>query len=76
LIDRFSYYTLEYLNRVGPDSNATLQDLFSTYDPKMVYSHPDWRDDLYKRSPEEVLVSEFFGYVTPIEITTQFYPLD
>jgi len=76
LIDRFSYYTLEYLNHVGQDSNATLQDIFSSYDTRLVNSHPDWREDLYSRPPEEVLITEFFGYVTPVEITTQFYPLE
>jgi len=50
--------------------------MFSSYDPKLILSHPDWREDLFSRPPEDVLLTEFFGYVTPVEITTQFYPLD
>jgi glycosylphosphatidylinositol transamidase (GPIT) subunit GPI8 len=46
VIDRFTYYNLEYLEGIKSNGfhapsqrNATLKDLFSTYDPYKLHSH-------------------------------------
>ncbi len=55
VIDRFTYYTLDFFEHVNPDSNLTLQHLFSSYDFQKIGSHPEWREDLYGRSLNQVL---------------------
>lgn len=44
IIDRFTYYTLDFLNRhkamlSRKDSDITLQDLYNSYKPALVRSH-------------------------------------
>lgn len=74
VIDRFTHSTLEFFEQVQPDSNATIHDLFSRYDPQRLGSNMDWRTDLYPRDLRKVYLTEFFGSEAPIELTTQAYP--
>ncbi|KAL1918941.1 uncharacterized protein VTP21DRAFT_2322 [Calcarisporiella thermophila] len=71
VIDRFTYYNLEFLERIDMTSKATLQDLFSTYNPELINSTPRVRNDTFKRPLNEVLVTDFFGNVQNIELTTK-----
>jgi len=50
VIDRFTYFTLDFFEHVTPDSNLTIQHLFSSYDFQKIGSHPEWREDLYSRA--------------------------
>jgi phosphatidylinositol glycan class K len=76
IIDRFTYYTLEFFQKhVRPDSNTTIAQLFRSYDPALLNSHALWRDDLYPRDIENVYITEFFGSLTPVHVTHQKYPL-
>jgi len=75
VIDRFTYYTLEFFEQVTPDSNSTIKDLFFSYDPAKVGSHPEWREDLYTRQLDSVLLTEFFGSVIHVELTKFAYPV-
>lgn len=66
VIDRFTYYTLEFMEQnVAADSNATLKDLviivieilileFVSFNPVKLNSHPGWRTDLYRRPIDKV----------------------
>jgi phosphatidylinositol glycan class K len=75
VIDRFTYYNLEFLEKVDMQSKATLQDLFNSYSPVLIHSTPGVRSDLFRRSLDKVLVTDFFGSVQNIELTGQQYNL-
>ncbi|KAF9287974.1 glycosylphosphatidylinositol anchor biosynthesis [Mortierella alpina] len=69
VIDRFTYYVLELLEKVEKGSKATLKDLFDTYDYSLLHSTPGVRDDLFKRPLDQVLLTDFFGNVQNVELT-------
>ncbi|KAI9033259.1 peptidase C13 family-domain-containing protein [Hyaloraphidium curvatum] len=74
VIDRFTYYNLETLERLDLDSHDTLQQLFATYDPALIHSDPGFRNNL-SRALDRVLITDFFGGVTNVELTHAGYPL-
>jgi phosphatidylinositol glycan class K len=53
LLDRFTFATLDFF-QTRLTSTSTLHDLFSSYNPGMLYSHPQWRLDLFQRNIAEV----------------------
>lgn len=75
VIDRFTHSTLEFFEQVQPDSNASVYDLFSRYTYSKLGSTMDWRGDLYGRDIKKVYLTEFFGSESPIDITSEPYPL-
>ncbi|KAK9237678.1 peptidase C13 family-domain-containing protein [Lipomyces kononenkoae] len=68
VIDRFTYYNLEFLERVDKGSELTMKDLIESYDPVKIHSHAGVRTDLYKRNLSEVRITDFFGNVQAVEI--------
>ncbi|CAG8700476.1 9187_t:CDS:2, partial [Acaulospora morrowiae] len=75
VIDRFTYYNLEFLEKIDMQSKSTLQDLFNSYDPMLIHSTPGVRSDLFRRPLDKVLVTDFFGSVQNVELTGQKYNL-
>ncbi|GAA5816889.1 hypothetical protein MFLAVUS_010424 [Mucor flavus] len=75
VIDSFTYYNLEFLEKVDQTSDKTLQELFDTYDPVKIASHPGIRFDLFNRPLDKVKVTDFFGNVQNVELTKNRYPL-
>ncbi|OAD68607.1 GPI transamidase GPI8 [Phycomyces blakesleeanus NRRL 1555(-)] len=75
VIDSYTYYNLEFLENIDMTSNKTLQDLFGTYDPVQISSHPGIRSDLFHRPLDKVKVTDFFGNVQNVELTRYRYPL-
>ncbi|KAI8098416.1 peptidase C13 family-domain-containing protein [Gilbertella persicaria] len=75
VIDSFTYYNLEFLENIDMTSDKTLQDLFNTYDPAKIASHPGIRSDLFHRPLDKVKVTDFFGNVQNVELTKNRYPL-
>ncbi|GAA5805102.1 glycosylphosphatidylinositol anchor biosynthesis [Helicostylum pulchrum] len=75
VIDSFTYYNLEFLENVDQTSDKTLQELFDTYDPVKIASHPGIRSDLFNRPLDKVKVTDFFGNVQNVELTKSRYPL-
>lgn len=63
VIDRFTYYTLEFLEKIDKNSNLTLDKLFDEYTFENVHSNPGIRTDLFHRDPKKVLLTDFFGNV-------------
>ncbi|CAB4253791.1 similar to Saccharomyces cerevisiae YDR331W GPI8 ER membrane glycoprotein subunit of the glycosylphosphatidylinositol transamidase complex [Maudiozyma barnettii] len=63
VIDRFTYYTLEFMETIEKDSDLTLQDLFDSYTFEKVHSHVGVRTDLIERDPKDILITDFFGNV-------------
>ncbi|CAG8560051.1 10535_t:CDS:2, partial [Acaulospora morrowiae] len=75
VIDRYTYYNLEFLEKIDMQSKSTLQDLFNSYDPMLIHSTPGVRSDLFRRPLDKVLVTDFFGSVQNVELTGQKYNL-
>ncbi|KAI6696028.1 hypothetical protein NL676_023738 [Syzygium grande] len=63
VVDRFTFYTLAFFERLNMYDNASLSSLFSSYDPSLLMSTAYYRTDLYQRHLEEVPVTNFFGSV-------------
>jgi len=72
VIDRFTYYNLEFLENQIHDqsSRLTLGDLFDSYDEGEIHSTPGFRYDLFQGGEREArsrLVMDFFGNVQNVE---------
>lgn len=81
VIDRFTYATLDYLQRMKVGDwirDASLRDLFNFYDPRMLYSTPDYRADILGRSIDDVPITDFFGSILDVKLhyDEEAYPLE
>ncbi|KOH01158.1 GPI-anchor transamidase [Saccharomyces eubayanus] len=63
VIDRFTYYCLDFLENIDKNSTLTLQDLFDSFTFERIHSHVGVRTDLFQRDPSEVLITDFFANV-------------
>jgi len=70
VIDRFTYYALEFLERVTPNSKSTLGEFFKCCPKRLCISTVGVREDLYPKNPKKVKVTEFFGGIRNVELTT------
>lgn len=66
VIDRFTYYTLDYLEHIEKNSTLTLQDLFDSYTFENVHSHVGVRTELFERNVNETLITDFFADVQDV----------
>ncbi|KAF9383175.1 glycosylphosphatidylinositol anchor biosynthesis [Podila verticillata] len=69
VIDRFTYYNLEVLEKIDMQSKATIKDLFDTYNYNLLGSTHGVRTDLFNRSLDQVPITDFFGNVQNVELT-------
>ncbi|EPS68528.1 hypothetical protein M569_06238, partial [Genlisea aurea] len=63
VVDRFTFYTLAFFERLNIYDDASLGSLFKSYNPKLLMSTAYYRTDLYQRHLDEVPVTDFFGSV-------------
>lgn len=63
VVDRFTFYTLAFFERLNIYDNAPLSSLFGSYNPSTLMSTAYYRTDLYQRQLQEVPVTNFFGSV-------------
>ncbi|KAK4851093.1 hypothetical protein QYF36_012369 [Acer negundo] len=63
VVDRFTYYTLAFFEKLNMYDNASLSSLFTSYNPNLLMSNAYYRTDLYQRYLEEAPVTTFFGSV-------------
>lgn len=63
VVDRFTFYTLAFFERLNMYDNASLISLFSSYNPNLLLSTAYYRTDLYQEKLEKVPVTNFFGSV-------------
>lgn len=68
VIDRYTYYTLEFLEKVTSKSKKTLGQLFEVCPKQKCRSTVTTRTDLFARDPAKVLVTDFFGSVRNVEL--------
>lgn len=69
VIDRFTYYTLEFFENIKDPNKASIQQLFSSYNPQKLNSNPEYRVDLFNRTLSTVPLTDFFGSVMRADIT-------
>ncbi|KAG5285532.1 hypothetical protein AALO_G00004440 [Alosa alosa] len=69
LMDRYTFYLLEFLEDIHPSSQANMNDLFKVCPKSQCVSTPGHRTDLFQRDPGSVLITDFFGSVRKVEIT-------
>ncbi|KAJ7619387.1 peptidase C13 family-domain-containing protein [Roridomyces roridus] len=74
IIDRYTHYVLEYMERINKSSHQTMRDLFDSYDPVKISSDPGVRADLFRRPLDEVLITDFFGGVAQVEVQESTTP--
>ncbi|KAL0559572.1 hypothetical protein IC582_004187 [Cucumis melo] len=75
VVDRFTYYTLAFFERLNMYDNTSLISLFSSYNPSLLMSTAYYRTDLYQRRLEEVPVTNFFGSVMETVHTDSAYKI-
>ncbi|KAL8258974.1 hypothetical protein R6Q59_026927 [Mikania micrantha] len=63
VVDRFTFYTLAFFERLNMYDNASLSSLFSSFNPNLLLSTAYYRTDLYQEQLEKVPVTNFFGSV-------------
>lgn len=63
VIDRFTYYTLEFLERIERNLKVTMDKLFAEYTFENVHSNPGINTALFGRALNETLLTDFFGSV-------------
>ncbi|XP_078416858.1 GPI-anchor transamidase [Cetorhinus maximus] len=75
LMDRYTYYLLEFLEDIRPASQNNMNDLFKVCPPSLCVSTPGHRTDLFQRNPNSALITDFFGSVRKVEITSDIIQL-
>jgi len=68
IIDRFTYYALDFLEQVTANSSHTLQQLLKVCPRSVCLSTVGVRLDLYRRDPATVRVTDFFGSVRQTQL--------
>ncbi|WWC91324.1 uncharacterized protein L201_006267 [Kwoniella dendrophila CBS 6074] len=71
VIDSFTHYILQYLETLSKTSTATLKEFFNIYDPAKIHSHPGISTSLSSVPPEDILVTDFFGAVARVEVSSK-----
>ncbi|KIJ58193.1 hypothetical protein HYDPIDRAFT_96436 [Hydnomerulius pinastri MD-312] len=68
VIDSYTHFVLEFMEGINKTSQVPIQDLFSSYDPVPIRSHPGVRSDLFRRPLDKALITDFFGGVAQVEM--------
>ncbi|XP_048209010.1 GPI-anchor transamidase-like [Perognathus longimembris pacificus] len=71
LMDRYTFYVLEFLEEIIPSSQKGMNDLLQVCPKSLCVSTPRHCIDLFQRNPKSILITEFFGSVWKVEITTE-----
>ena len=69
IIDRYTYYALEFLERVKPSSASTMGEFLRVCPKRVCISTVGTRTDLFKRDPNKVPITDFFGSVRRVEVS-------
>eukprot|EP00878_Enallax_costatus_P031621 GHUV01034585.1.p1 GENE.GHUV01034585.1~~GHUV01034585.1.p1 ORF type:complete len:404 (+),score=96.46 GHUV01034585.1:190-1401(+) len=71
LIDRFTWQTLDFFEKVDIHSNMTLADLFSIYRYEVMDSHFHYDVSNYNKPLGQVPITSFFGSVSRVQQTPE-----
>ncbi|KAL7294629.1 hypothetical protein TKK_0011933 [Trichogramma kaykai] len=75
IIDRYTYYALEFLETVESSSRKNLSEFLKVCPKHYCLSTVGVRDDLFKRNLYEVPVTNFFGALRPIQLTNNIFKI-
>lgn len=70
VVDRYSHFVLSHLEAMNKTSSANLQDFVNAYSYDVCHSNPGARSDLMSRSMNQVLMTDFFGGVSSVELAS------
>jgi len=70
IIDRYTYYALEFLERVQPDSKKTIGEFMEVCPKRVCISTVGRRTDLFGRDPFRVPITDFFGSVRRVDLSS------
>ncbi|XP_055697681.1 putative GPI-anchor transamidase [Phlebotomus papatasi] len=68
IIDRYTYYALEFLEKVTPDSKKSMGEFLQVCPKRVCISTVGIRKDLYPKDPYKVPITNFFGSIRQTEI--------
>ncbi|KAL5522350.1 GPI8 [Sanghuangporus baumii] len=68
VIDSFTHHILQFMEGINKTSHASMQDLFSTFDHRLIKSHAGVRADRFRRPLNEVRITDFLGGVAHVGI--------
>ncbi|XP_039262778.2 GPI-anchor transamidase-like [Styela clava] len=69
VIDRFTYYLLEFLERITPSSKKNINQLFKVCPRELCISTPGyWTSKEFNRPLNNVLITDFFGSVRSVQV--------
>ncbi|GMK59324.1 hypothetical protein CspeluHIS016_0703390 [Cutaneotrichosporon spelunceum] len=75
IIDSFTHFVLGYLEEMNKTSQLNLQQLlFDAYDPVVIRSNAGVSTHLSPKSPREILLTDFFGGVARVEVSSRSSP--
>merc|ERR1712241_765535 len=69
IIDRYTYYALEFLEKVERNSKKTMGEFLEVCPKRLCISTVGKRTDLFARDPYKTPITDFFGSVRSVEIT-------
>ncbi|XP_013771769.1 GPI-anchor transamidase-like [Limulus polyphemus] len=69
VIDRYTYYALEFLEKINPDSASNMAEFLKVCPKRVCMSTVASRKDLFRRDPKTVPLTDFFGSVRNVELT-------
>ncbi|KAL3533143.1 hypothetical protein ACH5RR_006664 [Cinchona calisaya] len=70
VVDRFTFYTLAFFERLNMYDNASLSSLLNSYNPHLVLSTAHYRTDVYQHQLEAEC-----GVQIPLVMTQCFVPV-
>ncbi|KRT78488.1 Peptidase, partial [Oryctes borbonicus] len=68
IIDRYTFYALEFLENVGPNSKRTMGEFLQVCPKRDCISTVGVRRDLFRRNPFQVPITDFFGSFRPVKL--------
>ncbi|CAK8674846.1 unnamed protein product [Clavelina lepadiformis] len=72
IIDRYTYYLLEFLESTRPGSRKTMAQLFEICPRHQCISSTGVSTHLFRRRPDQTLVTDFFGSVRTVDTSDDF----
>jgi phosphatidylinositol glycan class K len=76
IIDRYTYYALAFLEKVQPNSTKTMSEFLAVCPKRVCISTVGVRKDLFQRDTSQVPITDFFGAVRQVELSTNNIILD
>ena len=75
IIDRYTYYALEFLEGVERGSKKTMGQFLEVCPQRLCMSTVGNRTDLFARDPYKVPITDFFGSVRSVQLTQSILEL-